>query len=312
MTAHAPPAAAFAARPPSQPAPIQCRRLTKHFGDFAALEDLTLEVPAGSVTGFLGPNGAGKTTVLRLLAGLTHPTSGEALLWGEPAAHAQARSQLGYMPADAAFAPRLSGQQNLDLLASLQRTAPIDQQWACELLGLSATELARPVAGYSSGMSQKLGIIQAVQHRPALVILDEPANRLDPLAHRRFEELIAAVKARGGTVFLSSHTLSEVQEVCDRVAMIRQGRLLDVRGVQELREASGRRVRITYDGDPPPRLPAGIRDPEVAGSVVTAIVRDDLLPTLRILLHDPAVVDLLVEELSLDESFVALYAEATG
>jgi ABC-2 type transport system ATP-binding protein len=288
---------------------IACVGLGKRFGTFDAVVDLDLDVPQGSITGFLGPNGAGKTTVLRLLAGLTRPTSGRALLWGHPARQPAARRRLGYMPSDPGFAGGLTGRANLDLLSRLQGRAPVDRDWACELLDLGADDLARPVREYSSGMAQKLGIVQAVQHRPALVILDEPANRLDPLAHRRFEQVIRTFRDRGDAVFLSSHTLSEVQDVCDRVAMVRAGRLLDVRGVAELREAQGRRVRITYRASPPP-APAGLESPESDGHVLTGRVRAGRMDLLRDLISDPDITDVLVEELSLEETFVDLYAKA--
>jgi len=290
--------------------PIACVGLTKRFGNIEAVVDLDLVVPLGSITGFLGPNGAGKTTVIRLLAGLTRPTAGQALLWGLPANQAEARRRLGYMPSDPSFAAGLSGDANLELLSRLQGAAPVDRAWACELLDLTPEDLARPVREYSGGMAQKLGVVQALQHRPGLVILDEPANRLDPLAHRGFEQLIGGIRDRGDAVFLSSHTLSEVQDVCDRVAMVRAGRLLDVRGVQELRAAQGRRVRITYRVAPPGAPPAGLEDAQLDGRVLTARLRAGRVDLLRALIADPDVVDVLVEELSLEETFVGLYAQA--
>lgn len=291
-------------------APLACVGLTKRFGIIDAVVDLDLEVPPGSITGFLGPNGAGKTTAIRLLAGLTRPTAGRALLWGVPANQAEARRRLGYMPSDPTFAAGLSGEANLELLGRLQGAAAVDRAWACELLDLTREDLGRPVREYSGGMAQKLAIVQAVQHRPGLVILDEPANRLDPLAHRRFEQLIGEIRDRGDTVFLSSHTLSEVQDVCDRVAMVRAGRLLDVRGVRELRAAQGRRVRVTYRAAPPGVPPNGLEEARLEGRVLTARLRAGRIDLLRTIIADPDVVDVLVEELSLEETFVDLYAEA--
>ena len=273
--------------------PVACRGLTKHFGPAVGVEDLDLEVPAGSIVGFLGANGAGKSTTIRLLVGLLRPTAGDALLWGRPASEAQARERVGYMPADPAFYLALTGEENLDLLAALRERPASERAWAADLLGLGVADLRRPVGEYSSGMVQKLALIQAVQHRPDLVILDEPANRLDPLAHRRFEELVRAIAADGRTVFLSSHTLSEVEDVCDSVAMIRGGRLLAHRTVAELSDLGTRRVHALFrDGsEHSERLARGEMEP------------------LRALLAREDLVDLTVEPASLEEAFVELYGD---
>ncbi len=285
---------------------IECRGLTKSYGSLTAVGALDLEVAAGSVTGFLGPNGAGKSTVIKMLMGLARPTAGEACVLGASPGEAQARKRLGYMPADPAFYPALTGRENLDLLAALGLGGAPDREWALELLGLDDTALRRPVREYSSGMAQKLGLVQAVQHRPDLLILDEPANRLDPLAHRAFESLVRAIVSRGGTVFLSSHTLSEVQDVCDTVAMIRGGRLLAVRSVAEMSAAAPRHLRLVYDR-PPGQLPGDLVDVVRHESVVTALLSAGRLDLLRELLGDPALRDVSIEPLSLEESFVELY-----
>jgi len=273
--------------------PIACRGLTKRFGAVVGVEDLDLELEPGRVVGFLGANGAGKSTTIRMLVGLLRPTAGQALLWGEPAADAQARQRLGYMPADPAFYLALSGTENLDLLAAVHGRGSPDRASAADLLGLDAGALRRPVGEYSSGMVQKLALIQAVQHRPDLVILDEPANRLDPLAHRRFEQLVRAIADAGRTVFLSSHTLSEVQDVCDSVAMIRAGRLLAHRSVAELSDLGTRRLRAVF------------RD---GMTHEAALAKGDMAP-LRELLAREDLVDLTVEPATLEEAFVELYGE---
>jgi ABC-2 type transport system ATP-binding protein len=289
-----------------EPAPVCCRGLTKRWGDAVGVLGLDLEVQAGSVTGFLGANGAGKSTTLKLLAGLLRPTAGAALLWGRPAADAAARARLGYMPADPAFSLPLTGTQNLDLLAALHGRGAADRGWAADLLRLSEHDLGRPVGEYSSGMVQKLALVQAVQHHPDLVMLDEPANRLDPLVHRRFESLVRQIATSGRTVFLSSHTLSEVEDVCDMVAMIRRGELLSHRPVKELADLAGRRVRATFlraPGAPPPGLIA----PTLDGLVLTGrIVRGHLDP-VRALLADADLVDLEIVPASLEDAFVELY-----
>lgn len=288
---------------------ISCRGLTKVYGDVRAVDGLDLSVPAGTVMGFLGPNGSGKTTVLRMLAGLTSPTRGTVhILGGDPAVPAVRRA-LGYMPADPAFHLGLTGLENLDLLAALQGAEPVDRDLACSVLGLPDAALRRAVRGYSSGMTQKLGLVQALQHRPELVVLDEPANRLDPLAHRRFEDLVQRVTARGGTVFLSSHTLSEVQDVCDRVAMVRAGRLLAVRDVAELSELAPRRLRIVYARGPE-RLPGELEDIHVRDGVLLARLPAGRPDLLRAALDAGTVRDVTVEPLTLEDAFVELYRAA--
>ncbi|HEX5995448.1 MAG TPA: ABC transporter ATP-binding protein [Jiangellales bacterium] len=294
-----------------EPEPIVCRGLTRHYGRTIGIEDLDLVVRRGRITGFLGPNGAGKTTVLRLLVGLLRPTRGEAWIGGVPVGQPEARRTIGFMPADPAFVGELTGAANLDLLADLAGAAPTDRSWAIELLDFDARDLERPVKEYSSGMVQKLALIQAVQHRPAVVLLDEPANRLDPLAHHGFEDLVRSIAADGRTVLLSSHVLSEVESTCDEVAMVRSGRLLMVSSVRELSAAALRRVTILYR-DRPAEPPDGLHDPLVDGLIVTGRIEAHRPGVLRDILRDPAVDDLLVEPAPLEETFVHLYREERG
>jgi ABC-2 type transport system ATP-binding protein len=285
--------------------------LTRHYGATVGIEDLDLAVGRGTVTGFLGPNGAGKTTVLRLLVGLLRPTRGEARIFGVPSWNPVARRPVGFMPADPVFVGELDGGANLDLLADLQRAEPVDRDWALRLLDFDPADLGRPVRAYSSGMVQKLALVQAVQHRPDIVLLDEPANRLDPFAHHGFERLVRSIAAGGRTVFLSSHVLSEVEATCDEVAMVRHGRLLTVSSVRELSAGALRRVTVVY-GQPPTGMPEGLLDAEVDGSVVTGRVAGRRPDVLRRLLADPAVADLLVEPAPLEETFLHLYTGEGG
>jgi ABC-2 type transport system ATP-binding protein len=285
--------------------PIRCRGLTRYYGRTVGIEDLDLDVAAGAVTGFLGPNGAGKTTVIRLLVGLLSPTRGRTELFGLPAGEPRARKSIGFMPADPAFYRHLTGAENLDLLAELGGWECPDRDWAAGLLDLDGADLRRPVHGYSSGMVQKLGLVQAVQHRPALVVLDEPANRLDPIAHRRFEEMVQSIARDGRTVFLSSHTLSEVEAVCDHVAMVRAGSLLTTGSVAELTNAALREVTIRYRR--PHAAPEGLLDAVVDGTTVRGKVTGASVDVLRALLADADVDDLLVEPASLEDTFLHLY-----
>jgi ABC-2 type transport system ATP-binding protein len=272
--------------------PVDVRNVTKRFGDLVAVADLTFRLEPGTITGFLGPNGAGKSTTLRMIGGLLRPTAGTVTLFGSPARDPQARRSLGYMPADPAFLPHLTGRDNLDLLAKLRGGADdAMRRSAAATLDLEDAALDRAVGGYSSGMRQKLAIVAAVQHRPALVVLDEPANRLDPIAHHAFCELMRGMAAQGHTVFLSSHVLAEVEAVCDDVLLVREGALLRAATVAELRENAPRVVTVT----------------RADGTTVTKRIAAERPDLLRELLSDPDVVDMTVVPASLEDVVLALY-----
>jgi len=272
--------------------PIDVRNVTKRYGDLAAVVDLTFALEPGTITGFLGPNGSGKSTTLRMVGGLLRPTAGIVRLFGIDARDPEARRPLGYMPADPAFLPHLTGRANLDLLARLRGGADEEmRQTAADALDLKSHDLDRAVGGYSSGMRQKLAIVAAVQHRPALVVLDEPANRLDPIAHHSFCDLIRGMATAGHTVFLSSHVLAEVEKVCDSVLLVREGALLKAATVAQLRENAPRVVTVT----------------RADGTVEVTHVEADRPDVLRDLLADPDVVDLTVVPASLEDVVLALY-----
>ena len=267
--------------------------MTKRYGALAAVAELSFELAPGTITGFLGPNGAGKTTTLRMVGGLLRPTAGTVTLFGTDARKPDARRSLGYMPADPAFLPHLTGRANLDLLVELHGAGSAARAHVADALGLSAGDLDRAVGGYSSGMRQKLAIVAALQHQPRLVILDEPANRLDPIAHHVFCDLVREVVGSGGTVFLSSHVLAEVEAVCDSVLLVREGRLLTAARVDELREHAPRVVTLTF------------RDGQTTTTRVPADHPDDL----RALLDDPNVADMTVVPASLEDIVLALYTK---
>ena len=294
------------------PAPIHVDHVTKRFREVTAVADLSFTLRPGTITGFLGPNGAGKSTTLRMVGGLLRPTEGDVRLFGIDARDPAARRPLGYMPADPSFLPHLSGRDNLELLARLRGGADREMtQRAAEALTLTPADLKRPVRGYSSGMRQKLAIVAAVQHRPELVVLDAPANRLDPIAHRSFCELIREMAAAGATVFLSSHVLAEVEAVCDAVLLVRDGALLKEATVDALREHAPRVVTVTYR-QPPTSPPATLAEPKMNGPVVVGHLPSDRADVLRQLLADPDVVDLTVVPASLEDVVLALYTGAAS
>ena len=203
---------------------IECQGLTKHYRRVTALAGLDLTVEAGMVFGFLGPNGAGKTTTLRILLGLVTPTSGRARLNGRPVPDPAGLAGVGAMIEEPAFYPWLTGRANLAVLA---RSGPAGASIGRALAQAGLAELAdRKVKGYSQGMRQRLGLAVAMMRQPSLLLLDEPANGLDPAGMVEFRALLRSLADGGTTVFLSSHLLAEVEQVCDQIAVIQSGRLV--------------------------------------------------------------------------------------
>jgi ABC-2 type transport system ATP-binding protein len=226
---------------------IRCEGLAKRYGNVTALDGLDLAVPAGQVFGFLGPNGAGKTTTLRILLGLTRPTAGRAWLGRRPVPDPGGLAGVGAMIEEPAFYPWLTGRRNLEVLALSGPALPAAGDpvgSALDRVGLAGVA-GRKVAGYSQGMRQRLGLALALLRQPSLLLLDEPANGLDPAGIAEFRTLLRALAGEGVTVFLSSHLLSEVEQVCDQVAVVSSGRLVEQGPVADLASARPRvRVRL--------------------------------------------------------------------
>ncbi len=299
---------------------IATEGLTKHYrtggvlqpagAPVRALQDVTLDVREGEIFGFLGPNGAGKSTLIRLLLGFLHPTAGSARVLGLDAVRESVaiRSRVGYLPGGIALYDGLTGERHLDYLAELSRREPVLRTSLCERLELSARTLRRPIRDYSRGMRQKIGIVQALQHDPELAILDEPSEGLDPLMQRAFYDILDDRRRAGRTVFLSSHVLSEVERVCDRVAIVRAGRLVALEDVATLLRRRKRRVEVRFDG-PAPDLSAvdGVTELEVDDGLAAFALEGDPRPFLAALEGAP-VADLLVEPARLEDAFLEFYA----
>jgi ABC-2 type transport system ATP-binding protein len=234
-------------------AAIRTQSLTKDFGSGHGIFDLDLEIRRGEIFGFLGPNGAGKSTTMRLLLGLLAPTTGTAELLGLDSAGdgIELHRRLGYLPGDFQLYPKLPGADVLRYLADLR--GGVDQSRIDALAERFGADLSRPIHELSTGNRQKIGLIQAFMHEPELLILDEPIAGLDPLVQQRFHALLAEVAAHGATVFLSSHTLSEVERVAERVAIVRDGRLVVVDTLENLRSVAVRRLEVEFAGEPPDR-----------------------------------------------------------
>jgi ABC-2 type transport system ATP-binding protein len=236
-------------------AAITLERVSKRYGRLVAVRDLAFEVREGEIFGFLGLNGAGKTTTIRILLDVLRPTSGRARVFGFDCQRQglEVRRRVGYLPGELGSPPEITGLQLLDLLARLGGR-PIDERWRKSLLErfrLSTSDLSRRVREYSTGMKRKLGIVQAFQHDPPLLVLDEPTEGLDPLMQEAFFELLTEVTARGRTVFLSSHVMSEVERSCHRVGLLREGQLALLASVSELQALAPRRISIRFAGDAP-------------------------------------------------------------
>ncbi|MDQ2874032.1 MAG: ABC transporter ATP-binding protein [Actinomycetota bacterium] len=285
--------------------------LTKRYGAVAALDGLDLEVGAGEVVGYLGPNGAGKTTTIRLLLGLITPTSGGAELFGLDCQRraVAAHRRLSYVPGEASLWPALTGAETLHLLGQVQ--GHVDLAYRDQLVERFALDPAKKVRSYSKGNRQKLVLIAALMCRPELLILDEPTSGLDPIMEQAFRHSIGEARERGQAVFLSSHILSEVEALCDRVGILREGALVEMGTLAEMRHLSALSVEATFDGSVPDlsRVP-GVTSVEVAGRVVRCQVTGSVEPLLRVL-SASGVHELLSREPSLEELFLAYYGPNT-
>ena len=225
---------------------IAASGLSKDYGSGRGLFGLDLEVAPGEIFGFLGPNGAGKSTTMRLLLDLIRPTSGSARVLGLDTRRGslEIRRRIGFLPGDLALYPKLTGRAVLDYLAQLR--GGVDPRMRDALAERFDADLERPVRQLSTGNRQKLGLIQAFMHEPELLILDEPIAGLDPLVQQSFHELLREVSDQGRTVFLSSHTLSEVERVTQRLAILRRGRLVVVDSLENLRKVAVQRIEIEF------------------------------------------------------------------
>ena len=291
-------------------AAISTRALTKHYGTVEALTDLSLEVRQGEIFGFLGPNGAGKSTMIRTLLGFLHPTSGGASVLGMDVVteSVEIRRLTGYLPGGIALYDSLSGEEVLDYLVDLQGREPHRRAELCDRLELPASVLKRKVRDYSRGMRQKIGVVQALQHDPELAILDEPTEGLDPLMQHAFYRILDDLRREGRTVFFSSHVLSEVERLCDRVAIIRAGRLMALHSVSDLLARRRRRVTIRWRGEAPDlsALP-GLEDVQVDGNRVIGMLSGEVAGFVRAI-ASPNLEDLTIEPASLEEAFLEYYA----
>jgi ABC-2 type transport system ATP-binding protein len=289
---------------------IQTEKLTKSYGPFRGIVDVDLTVNEGEIFGFLGPNGAGKTTTIRILLDLIRATSGNATVFGigtsaDPVA---IHRRLGYLPGEWNLYDRLTGAETITYFANLR--GGVDKPYVAELVQRLDLDPSRRFREYSKGNKQKVGLICALQHRPELLILDEPTSGLDPLVQQTFNELLFEGRRDGRTVFLSSHIISEVERTCDRVAIIREGRIVRLDTVEGVRSMAAHEVELRFtepvsaDGF---RAIPGVANLVEEGRTLRMLVTGPIAPVVRLAgQHD--LVDFVSREPSLEEVFLSEYA----
>ena len=296
-------------RPVMAGAAIRTEKLTKTYGGgVVALADLDLEVEHGEIFGFIGPNGAGKTTTIRLLLDLLHPTSGRAEVLGLDVRNRgiEARARLGYLPGELHLDERLTARATLRFFNRLHGIGDEPGEALAKRLDLP---LDRPIGQLSRGNKQKVGIVQAFAHEPELVILDEPTSGLDPILQHVFQDLLEEARDRGATAFLSSHVLSELEHTATRIGMVRNGRLLAVQSIGDLKRNAPHRVAIRFAEPVPADLfegVPGVASARVEGTLARLVVRGSMDAALkRAAAHE--VVDLTSVEPDLEEIFLTFY-----
>ncbi len=288
---------------------ITLEKLTKSYGSHRGIVDVDLTVEQGEIFGFLGPNGAGKTTTIRTMLDLIRPTSGRALLFGiESSADPVAiHRRIGYLPGEFALYDRLTGAQHLEYFANLR--GGVDRAYQASLVERFDLDVSRKFKEYSKGNKQKVALVVALQHRPELLLLDEPTSGLDPLVQQTFFTTLREAVAAGATVFLSSHILSEVEKTADRVGIIREGRLVKVGTVDDLRDLAHHQVELRFAGTVPAAdfegLP-GVSEVLVDDHVLRLRVTGAITPVVQAAARHE-LLDFVSREPSLEETFLAQY-----
>ena len=283
--------------------------LTKRYGAARGIEDVTFEVERAEVFGFLGPNGAGKTTTIRTLLGLLRPTAGRASIlgfdvWSDGVA---ARARTGFLPGEFTFDEQVTGEQLLDLFADLRGVG--DRAYARSIASRFEADLSRPLGELSRGNRQKVGLVQALAHRPAVLVMDEPTAGLDPLMQEQFARLVGELRHEGTTVFLSSHNLAEVERMCDRVGILRAGRLAAVESVEAITGRALRHVRLRFARDAPVGEFAalqGVSGLRADGPVLRLLLAGEPTELVRTAARH-RLLDVEIARPSLEEAFVAAY-----
>jgi len=290
---------------------IKTEKLTKSYGSHRGIVDVDLEVQQGEVFGFLGPNGAGKTTTIRVLLDLIRPTSGKAFVFGiestvDPVA---IHRRIGYLPGEFTLYDKLTGGDTLEYFGNLR--GGIDREYQASLIERFDLDPSRKFKEYSKGNKQKVGLVAALQHKPELLVLDEPTSGLDPLVQQTFFAVVREAVADGRTVFLSSHVLSEAEKACDRVAIIRDGRIVMVDRVDALRDLAAHQVELRFTGPVPAaefeKIP-GVTGVVAEDHVLRMHVTGPIAPVVKAASRYE-LADFVSREPSLEETFLAQYSQ---
>jgi ABC-2 type transport system ATP-binding protein len=288
---------------------IHTEQLTKTYGIHRGITEVDLDVEAGEIFGFLGPNGAGKTTTMRVLLDLIRPTSGRAEVFGiettrDPVA---IHRRVGYLPGEFDLYDRLTGADTITYFANLR--GGVDAGYVAELVERLDLDPRRRYKEYSKGNKQKVGLVVALQHKPDLLILDEPTAGLDPLIQQTFFEIVREAKAEGRSVFLSSHIIDEVDRTCDRVAIIREGRLVQVDRIETIRQLAFHHVELTFARPVPASVFSsidGVSDVEADGDAIRMRVNGPIGKVI-VLAASHGLVDVVSREPNLEDVFLAQY-----
>lgn len=291
---------------------ISTENLTKRYGRVTALDHLTMQVEPGEIFGFLGPNGAGKTTTIRLLLDLIRPTDGAARILGLDCQQqsAEVRAQIGYLPGDVRLYTDLSGRANVEYICNL-RARPVDIDSVEALAQRLELSLDHSVSAYSKGNRQKLGLLLALLDKPRILLLDEPTSGLDPLMQQVVWDILREAAQDGATIFFSSHVMYEVEQICERVGILRAGRLVTVEPIAALKGRTLRRIEVTFALQPPPEAFAipGVREVARRQQTIVFEMTGNLDAAVKAIAAFP-VLDLRTEQPSLEEILLTYYREA--
>jgi ABC-2 type transport system ATP-binding protein len=286
---------------------IETNKLTKYYGKIKGVEDLTFSVKKGEIFGFLGPNGAGKTTTIRTLLGYLQPTSGSATIFGKNIEEdiVEIKKEVAYIPGDLNIYGHQTGREFLNYFAALRNRQMVLLD---ELLEIFDVPLDRKLKGYSKGMKQKIGIIQAFMDDPEMVIMDEPTAGLDPLLQQKFYEFLLNQKKKNKTMFFSSHILGEVDKICDRVGIIKDGNLIALEDVATLKRKRGKNIRLKIKENP--ETFKGPENMKIKNGWIEFIASDNIDSWIKIF-SEYTVLDLVINDFSLEDIFIHFYEGKT-
>ncbi len=286
---------------------IEVNLLTKYYGKARGIVDVSFAVEEGEVFGFIGPNGAGKSTTIRLFLSLIYPTKGEANIFGKNCIKygPQIRQRIGYLPSEVFYYQGMKVMELLKYSASFYKKDCIKRIY--ELADLMELDLKRRIDDLSYGNKKKVGIVQGLLHQPDLIILDEPTSGLDPLMQQKFFNLIREENKRGATVFFSSHILPEVQRMCDRVAIIKEGSIINIQDIKTLQKENYKKIRISADAIDETKFSIdGVSGLERSNGTLSFFYKGDINSMMK-LISDNTIADVTIEDLTLEEIFMHYY-----